>query len=115
MQYPGRYEEVFAIGAIDQDENIASYSVPGAQVAFVAPGSDVESLMPDNQYGISSGTSWATAYVSGAIALLISVNPSMPISAIKELLIMSSNDLGGSGFDEVYGNGLIDAEKLLSH
>ena len=113
VQYPGRYDEVLAIGAIDAENNIATYSVAGPQVAFVAPGSSVDSLMPNNTYGNSSGTSWSAAYVSGAIALLLSVHPDISRREIMDSLIMSSEDLGSAGPDEDFGYGLIDAEKLL--
>jgi subtilisin family serine protease len=38
-----------------------------------APGFNIYSTLPDNSYGYKSGTSFASAYVSGLAALLFSV------------------------------------------
>ncbi|MBI1840585.1 MAG: S8 family serine peptidase, partial [Verrucomicrobia bacterium] len=61
--YPAADPDVLAVTASDRSGNLASYANRGDFVDVVAPGSTV---FPFNgQYYLSSGTSVATAYVSG--------------------------------------------------
>lgn len=113
VQYPGRYDEVIAISAIDRSNAIASYSNSGPETEFAAPGTDVESILPNGSFGTSSGTSWATAYTSGSIALLLSLRPDLSPEEIKAALRSSAEDLGPNGFDDSFGFGLIDAAAIL--
>lgn len=70
LYYPGALPGVIAVGATDDDGAIAPYSTYGAQVSFVAPGTDVFSTAPGAGYAFSTGTSHATPFVTGAVALL---------------------------------------------
>ena len=57
-----------------------------------APGRDVISLAPQGHYDFFSGSSLATAEVSGLVALLRSVRPGLTAGEAKELLQSSSSD-----------------------
>jgi thermitase len=71
--YPAYYKNCIAVAAINQDGNLALLSNYGDWVDVVAPGSDIYSTLPNNGYGYKTGTSFATAYVSGVAALLFNV------------------------------------------
>jgi len=71
--YPAYYKNCVAVAAIDQDDNLAPLSNYGDWVDVAAPGSDIYSTLPDNGYGYKTGTSFATACVSGIAALLFDV------------------------------------------
>ncbi|CBL45780.1 Hypothetical protein HDN1F_21970 [gamma proteobacterium HdN1] len=70
MYYPGAFESVIAVGAMDHKGEVAEFSTYGDQVSFIAPGVDVYSTWLDGDYAFSTGTSHAAPFVSGGIALL---------------------------------------------
>jgi len=71
--YPAYYENCLAVAATNQDDNLAILSNYGDWVDVAAPGYDIYSTLPDNDYGYKTGTSFATSYVSGMAALLFNV------------------------------------------
>jgi thermitase len=71
--YPAYYENCIAVAATKQDDTLAPLSNYGDWVDVAAPGFNIYSTLPDNVYGYKSGTSFASAYVSGLAALLFSV------------------------------------------
>ncbi|MCJ7426478.1 MAG: S8 family serine peptidase [Dehalococcoidales bacterium] len=68
--YPAYYEHCIAVAAIEPDDTLALLSNYGGWVDMAAPGFDIYSTLPGNEYGYKTGTSFATAYVSGLAAIL---------------------------------------------
>ncbi len=74
--YPASYANanIITVLSIDQNGHLASRSNFGkTSVQIGAPGDDIDSSVPGNQYKLKSGTSMAAAYVSGAAALVWSL------------------------------------------
>ncbi|UCH42291.1 MAG: S8 family serine peptidase, partial [Dehalococcoidales bacterium] len=71
--YPACYENCVAVAATRQDDTLAPLSNNGDWVDVAAPGFNIYSTLPENSYGYKSGTSFATAYVSGLAALLFDI------------------------------------------
>src|SRR5205823_7186804 len=67
----------------------ASFSNYGTPVALAAPGVQILSTVAGGGYAVKSGTSMATPFVSGALALLRSQYPGDPVSQIKDRLLLS--------------------------
>lgn len=122
--YPAAYPEVVAVGAVDQNNVLASWSNRGAEV--VAPGVDILSTYP-NGYAVLSGTSMATPHVSGVVALIqaayynkyghvlpVGTESDFDANTVRGILHMTAVDLGAAGFDSVYGYGLVMADRAVA-
>jgi serine protease len=116
IDYPGAYPNVIAVGALDSTKTKASYSDMGPQIDIAAPGSNVISSYNGGtaSYSSLSGTSMATPHVAGAIALALSCAPAGTTPAqVTSALYSTAEDLGATGFDQSYGNGLARADRLV--
>lgn len=71
--YPAYYDNCIAVTSSTENDTLAPLSNFGDWVDVAAPGVNIYSTLPDNSYGYKSGTSFATAYVSGLAALLFSL------------------------------------------
>lgn len=115
--YPAAYPEVIAVGAVGQGLQVANFSNYGKELFVSAPGVDIYSTYMNNSYARLSGTSMATPIVSGVIALYIAYcrKHFLPVTpeSIMQMIATRSDDLGAEGKDFYYGNGLIDAGKLV--
>lgn len=115
---PGGYPHVFAAGATDSSDGIASFSSRGPSTwdgkdiikpDMSAPGHGVISAKDGGGYRSLSGTSMACPHVSGLMTLLLSANPALTVSELEEIIRTSVVDLGPAGADNDFGTGRIDA------
>ena len=115
--YPAQLSTTLAVGAVDRYKDLAAFSSYGPQIDLVAPGQQIVSTFytsPEDLYKEQSGTSMAAPFVVAAIALLIAEEPGLNFSEVRGKLISSAHDLGADGFDNFYGNGLLDVYALLT-
>lgn len=108
--YPAALPGVIAVTAVDQAESVFSRANRGDYIDLAAPGVSILTTAPRGAFHIATGTSLATAHVSGLIALLKSLNPAFN----PEQLNRTAIDLGRPGRDNEYGYGLVNAERALA-
>jgi subtilisin family serine protease len=111
--FPAANPDVIAVTATDQNDKVFQAANRGKHIAVAAPG--VELFLPglNGTYQEISGTSFAAAEVSGAIALLIERKPDLTHDDARRILMSTARDLGPPGFDPHFGAGLVDAYRAV--
>ncbi|MCH2143169.1 MAG: S8 family serine peptidase [Phycisphaerales bacterium] len=87
--YPAAYtcSNILSVAATDSNEQLASFSQYSAtEVDLGAPGVDVNSTTPGNNYSYYSGTSMATPHVAGGVGLVYSVMGNSSAEEIIEII-----------------------------
>lgn len=107
--YPAAYPEVLAVGATDNAANLTDFSSSGDWVDIAAPGFDITSTYPDDQYATASGTSFAAPITAGVAALVRARYPSLTAAEVQARLKRTARDAGPRGLDPYYGAGFLDA------
>jgi subtilisin family serine protease len=79
-----------------------------------APGNAIFTTADGGGYGVWYGTCFATPWVSGTAALIMSVNSNLTPSQVKDILKQSADDLGASGWDSGYGWGRVNASRAVN-
>ena len=138
---PGTVSTVICVGGVDVngalwtgssvgDNNGNLFPVrfirfdPDKKPEIVAPGEDVPVIIAGGGWGIAAGTSAATVYVSGAIALMFEENPELragesnggedSLDDIKMWLMNTAKPKEGqTDHDNHYGYGLLQIEDLV--
>lgn len=96
ISHPKEHPSVIVVGATTAAGSVAKYSSRGP-VSFanqdiqrpdlVAPGDKIISTLPENKYGVWSGTSMSAPLVSATIALMQQASPNLRPKDIRNLLI----------------------------
>lgn len=121
---PGNYPEAFTVGATDNDDNLADFSLRGPspyeeiKPDISAPGVGIRSAVPGGGYDTNSGTSMASPAVSGIAALLRQVNANIQVSDMEDILLRTATEKTDDEYEESpnngYGHGLVDAAAAVS-
>jgi subtilisin family serine protease len=123
--YPAYYAETISVGAIDKTGKIANFSSSNEEVDFVGAGVDIYSTVCNDRYAMMSGTSMATPWVAGVVALLLAKhrdqeaktgkNDCKTVEQVREHLRKYSTKEGvlGQPRDNWYGYGLVRVDKMI--
>ncbi|WP_158056141.1 S8 family serine peptidase [Halorussus halophilus] len=108
VSYPAAYSECMAISAVDDSENLASFSQYGSSVELCAPGVDILSTTTDTRgtYERLSGTSMATPVTSGVAGLTLA-KWDLTNSELRTHLKNTAKDIGLSS--DKQGSGQVNA------
>lgn len=102
--YPAAYPWAIAVTAVDSKGEVYAQAVRGRHIAFAAPG---VGLPVATAAGGRSGTSYATPFVTAALALARGTTGDG--AASLERLAGAARDLGPRGRDPIYGWGLVQS------
>lgn len=106
--FPAAYPEAIAVTAVDQLLRPYRLANRGEYVTVAAPGVRIWTPGPrGGQY--SNGTSFATPYVTAAVALLRHQQPHLTPAQLTQQLQGNARDLGAPGKDPVFGWGLLQS------
>ena len=91
---PASCKGVIAVSAVDENLQKANFSnyVSDLQYKVSAPGVNIYSTIPLNQYKSMNGTSMATPYVAGLIGIMKSIEPDLTTEDVYRSLISSGID-----------------------
>jgi hypothetical protein len=114
LAWPAADSRVVSVGAVDKAEQQVSFSNSGPQLQLSAPGYGVQTAWLNNQRVYVDGTSASAPIVSGAIAAVLSQNPSLTPQQAAELLDRTANDAGAPGTDPAFGHGIVNLATALN-
>ncbi|MFI9581756.1 type VII secretion-associated serine protease mycosin [Streptomyces sp. NPDC052236] len=108
ISYPAAYPGVIAVTAVDRYGTHAVFSTRRWYATVSAPGVDIVIADPDRKYYEGWGTSAASAFVSGAVALVRAAHPGLSPAQIKKLLTDTARNGPKGGRDDAKGYGMVD-------
>ncbi|MGC8902628.1 MAG: S8 family peptidase [Fervidobacterium sp.] len=132
FQYPANYPGIIQVGAAEfngGNVRTANFSSGSPMITLSAPGRNILSTMPQygskgytgdsfkinengGYYGFMSGTSMATPYVAGLVALILQKYPTAKPWQVRKILEKSAKDIDFVGIDDRSGYGLAQAKAL---
>ena len=116
--YPDSHPRVLSVGATEQDSGqLAEFSDYGKSVDIYAPGVDIITTGPDNEYISVLGTSFSSPLVAGIAALVKTRFPNMSPDELREQLRLSAENIDADNSLPLYegqlNGGLVNAEASL--
>ncbi|MFI0896502.1 type VII secretion-associated serine protease mycosin [Streptomyces sp. NPDC020983] len=112
--YPAAYPGVIAVTAVNDLGRHPQFSTHRWYSAVSAPGDDIVMADPDRKYYDGLGTSAASAYVSGSVALLRSAYPRLSPLQIRQVLEGTTRHRPEGGRSDELGAGEIDPAAALA-
>lgn len=120
--YPAAYAlnhaGMLAVTAVDVQGQLYEQANRGGYVSAAAPGVQIWVPAATSAAGAVgaryvSGTSYASAYAAGAVARWLATNPGQGAATATRRLRATARDLGPTGRDESFGDGLLQVNAAL--
>ena len=113
--YPASSKYTIAVGSVELDGERSTFSNYGDGLDFVAPGSNVLSTAPGNGYLLGNGTSYATPFAAGVLALYLgqyyAVEDSLP--SFSQAVTCLANNTNQTTWNAETGYGVPQADQVL--
>lgn len=115
MFYPAGYTNVIAVAATNSNDTKASFSNYGTWVDISAPGNNIYATYYGNTYANNSGTSMASPIVAGLCGLMLSLNPSLTPTDIRNCLTSTATSIASQNpsYNGQLGSGRINANAAM--
>ncbi len=111
VNFPARFSSVVAVSATDNSDNIASFSSYGPEIAFCAPGVNINSTWLKG-YAVKSGTSFSAPHIAGTASALLNYYGMMPPGQIKEIMSQGAVNLTNLSAEQ-QGAGLVEIPRII--
>ena len=113
--YPGAYQlpNIIAVASMNQQGELSAASSYGSHVPIAAPGENIYSISPENNYAYGSGTSLAAAHATAATAIYLGLNPEATAAEIASALKKSA--VTKDSLTNIIANGLLSITTLLEN
>ena len=103
--FPASHPSSLAVTAIDEKLKGYAYASQGDRIDVAGVGVGLNAAVPGGRRSVS-GTSFATAVISGALLRMPACNGGRNPAVMKEQVAARAQDLGAKGHDVVFGDGL---------
>jgi thermitase len=109
---PANVVGVITVSAIDDQLHKADFSnfIQDLGMGVAAPGVNIYSAFPNNEYKFLSGTSMATPYVAGLVGLMKSLRPGLTTAQVYQVL----KDTGTATKDAEQTGNLIQPARAIA-
>lgn len=123
VAFPGNVQGVLTVGAIERNGELCIFSNTGSSLDLVAFGRGIVTTDVTGEFGFDisddyylgfNGTSAACPQVAGVAGLMLSANPNLKEELVKKYMGETARDLGEKGRDDLYGYGLVNAQKAVA-
>lgn len=115
--YPSNYplENIIAVAAIDTTGTLATFSNYGPKnVDIAAPGVGITTTTLNGGYvAWVSGTSFATPFVTGIAAMVLSQTPEIDYASLRQIIILSAGQTPSAGSNAIASGGCVNAYQAL--
>ncbi|WP_149203953.1 S8 family peptidase [Actinotalea subterranea] len=119
FEWPASANGVIAVESANASLELPDAAVASPQLGVVAPGEGIRSLLWSggawNAYGLKNGSSYATAWTAGALALAWSAHPDATANQmIQSLLRTTSGHNGELLRDDTWGYGAVNIPAMVA-
>jgi thermitase len=109
-QYPAASSCAIAVTSVNQDDVRSTFANYGDWIGVSAPGESIFNSFPTDGYATWSGTSMATPFVAGQAALIQTIQPTLDVGNIADIIGGTARSTDGTNpdYDNLLGDGRID-------
>ncbi|MCO5985077.1 S8 family serine peptidase [Actinoallomurus spadix] len=111
--YPAEYPGVISVGSLNEDGTVADSSNVTTRVSVAAPGKNLATTWPGGYAPAEEGTSFASAFVSGTVALVRAYHPDLDHQQVKQRIEATADGSVGTGSGAGMINPMLAVSALL--
>jgi hypothetical protein len=103
--FPANHPNSLAVTAVDENMSAYPFASQGSRLDISGVGVDLSAAVPGGRRSVS-GTSFATAVISGALLRMPACNGARNPDLMKQQVASYAQDIGAPGPDAIFGAGL---------